>query len=252
MRRSPKSGNVLAHAGVGIGFAVLIGILVFQGSAFRLLSGILAVSTVTPEEEYQILPKAVLASRVADLERELAKVRYQAVLYQELALEVVRLEEILRLPGAGDMEHARVVARPPQTHYDSLVLALSVDHRVSVGDLVFFEQVLVGSVAEVGGRTALVALFSRPGARTDARVGDPSGIVILEGLGGGAFTFDIPREVSVVPGDAVVSASDERALIGTVARVVEDPNKTVKTVYVRLPVSLSDVRYVSIRSQNPL
>lgn len=252
MRRSLKSEGLLATLGVVIGFVVLGALLLFHGSVFRVLGSVLLSVTPTPEEEYRALSKEVLAARVVDLERELAHVRFQAVLYQGLTEEIQRLEELLLLPQDAVVAHGRVLARPPQTHYDSLVLELAADHRVSLGDLVFFEQALLGAVSEVTERSARVALLSRPSARTDARVGDPSGIVILEGLGGGAFTFDVPSDVSVEQGDAVVSASDDRALIAVVVRVIEDPDKTVSTVHARLPVSLAEVRYVSIRAQNPL
>ncbi len=246
MRRSRSGEGVAKIVGVGAGFFLLALVLLFHQTVFRIAGGVVALVTTPPQEAYEALPKDVLVARVVDLERELSRVRYQALLYQTLSDELMRLEELLNLPTDEVVATARVVSRPPRTHYDTLLLELSSGHRVSVGDGVFFERVKLGAISTVSGNAATVALLSLPGARTDARAGDPTGIVILEGLGGGAFTFDVPVSVSIEPGDVVVDASNDLHALAVVARVNEEPDKTVKTVYAHAPVSLFEVRYVSV------
>jgi hypothetical protein len=89
-------------------------------------------------------------------------------------------------------------------------------------------------------------LFSSPGERSDARVGEPSGIVILEGLGGGAYQFEVPKDIVISPGDIAVSSRNSLHALAIVDRVVDEADRTSKTVYARLPVAFADLRYVTI------
>lgn len=228
------------------GLAAFAGAVLFHGTVFRIAASAATFFSVSPEEEYRALPARSLASRLADAEEELVRIRYQALLYAGLAEENERLERLLALTTSRTVATARVIARPPQSQYDTLLVALPQGHVVMEGDRVLFEGALIGTVVTVAPSAAQVSLFSSPGGTIDARVGEPSGIVTLKGLGGGAFTFDIPSDVAVHSGDTVVGAQNDTEIIAVVESVASDPDRTSHTVYARAPVSFSDIRFVSI------
>lgn len=244
--RSPKSRLRASTVFLfGVSVFLVVGTAVFHQTLFSFLSSIPASLTATTPDVYAGLPKNVLASRLADREEELTRIKYQSLLYSALAEENERLRELLALPGEERRAVGRVIARPPRTHYDTLLIELGEGNHVRPGDFASFENALLGTVEEVGERTALVKLYSSGGASVDARAGDPSGIVVLKGLGGGAFVFEVPQPISIDPGDVLVSAHDGTSMLAVVESVVSDPNTTLKTVYAKFPSSFSDIRFVT-------
>ncbi len=219
-------------------FLIIVAGVFFNTSLFSFFSN-LVVQVQT------LFPSSVTSSRVEDLERELTRVRYQAVLYQLLAEERDALKHQLALTTDAVVATGVVVARPPKTHYDTLLVVLPAGHQVLPGDRALFEEVVLGVVDEVSARSARVTLFSSGGTTVDARVGTPQGIVVLSGVGGGAFVFDVTQTISVSPGDRVVSAEGSGRTLAIVARVVAKPDSTLTEVYARLPVAFADLSYVS-------
>lgn len=225
-------------------FSVLVLGILFHGALFRSLSSVAVLFSATTTDEYALVPKKILAARLFDAERELARTQYQAVLYAQLVEENARLQDTLGLHTEDTIAVGRVIARPPRTHYDTFLVALKENHPVAKGDAAFFENTLLGEVVAVGPRSALVSLFSTAGMQVDARVGEPTGIVVLKGLGGGAFTFDVPDEVLISDGSLVVSASQDTDVLAVVDGIVVDPDTTLKKVYAHIPVTFSAIRYL--------
>lgn len=228
--------------------AVLVLLVVFgtmfSRPIFNIISALATSFSVEVVEEYTVLSKKVLAARLYDAERELGNVRYQAALYASLVEENQRLLDELGLRTPAESGIGRVIQRPPHTHYDTLLVSLKNGHAVSVGDIALFEGIALGTVEKISGSAALVSLFSSPGRTLDVRVGDPTAIVVAHGLGGGAFVFDVPNEVSLEEGDVMVSASHDTEIIGVVLSITTDPDRTTKRVHARTAASLTDVRFV--------
>lgn len=237
----------LALVGAGV---VILGVVLFNNTLFHLLSSFIVSLTLPNEKVYELMPKNVLAARLIDAEQELSRIRAQAVLYADVAREVERLENLLLLAPTQTIATGRVVARPPRTLYDTLLVSLPRGHQVMVGDRALFEGVLLGDVEKVSQETVLVSLYSSPRSQFDARVGSPSATVAVSGVGGGSFIFEVPSEVALVPGDTVVSSFDDTTLIAVVSGVVSRPDTTVQTVYARTPISFSDIRYLSFVHTN--
>lgn len=225
--------------------AALLGVVLFNNTLFRVLSSLIVSLTLPTEEVYELMPKNVIAARLIDAEQELSRIRAQAVLYADVAREVERLENLLAFAPTETIATGRVVARPPRTPYDTMLVSLPLGHKVVVGDRALFEGILLGEVEKVSKETVLVSLYSSPHSRFDARVGNPSATVEVSGVGGGSFAFEVPSEVILVPGDTVVSSFDDTTPIAVVSGVVSRPDTTVQTVYARTPISFSDIRYLS-------
>lgn len=168
---------------------------------------------------------------------------YQAILYQHVLEENTRLSKLLGLLQDDVAAAGRVVARPPRTLYDTLLIAVTPGADVSPGDFVRFEGIEIGSVTNVTKGSVSVILFSSPGRTTEVTVGNPTAIVVMKGLGGGAFTFEVPSAVALVPGDLVTSAANS-AVVAIVRSVQREEGSASVRVLASSPASLSDLDYV--------
>jgi cell shape-determining protein MreC len=168
---------------------------------------------------------------------------YQAILYQQAVEENAKLEALLKLPHDMPVAAGRVVARPPKTLYDTLLVVVDPTAGIRDGDLVLFDGMLLGTVSDTSGGSATVLLYSAPGATTEATVGAPTAIVVAQGLGGGAFSFEVPSAVTLAPGDLVTSASGD-GVLAIVHSVHANEGSATATVYASSPVSLADIDIV--------
>lgn len=242
--RSPRPRRILSAVGTVVLIAVLVLGIMFSGTLFRLGSALIASLSLPASREYAQFPRIVLASRLEEAERELSRIRYQATLSSALIAENERLLHELGIREDDETGVGRVVSVPPKTHYDTILVSLKEGHAVSVGDTALFEGVVIGEVERTGNRAALVRLLTSPGLTTDVRIGEPTAIVVAQGLGGGALVFDVPSVVSVAAGDTVLSASSGTHVLGIVRSVVVDPDRTTKRVYAHTVIALSDIRFV--------
>ncbi|MEK7613850.1 MAG: rod shape-determining protein MreC [Patescibacteria group bacterium] len=243
-RHSPRSNPLVFHLGFVVLCVVVAAGLIFNAAFFRFVSSITLFFNTTPSE-YVLLPRSVLASRIVDLEVELARIRYQSLLVAPLIEDNARLQALVDLTPNDVVGVGRVISAPPRTLYDTLLVSLSEGADVQVGDVVLFEEILLGEVIAREDTLALVSLYSSGGTKSDVRVGSPSAIVVMEGQGGGAFTFEVPRSVFLAPGDVVLNTRFGVHPLAIVESVVVDPDETVSTVYARSPVSFSDIVYVT-------
>lgn len=225
------------------GAALMVSTAVFHQYIATVLSGVVAFATTPAESAYQGLPRSVLAARLADAEASLTRIRYQAFLYAEEVERNRELTALLNLPMREGYAHGTVIARPPRTHYDTLLVSVAEGTRVAVGDEVLAFDVALGTVSDVRGTTVLVTLYSSPGTTLDVRVGDPTAITVMHGLGAGSVTFEVPKEVALQPGDVVRTAHAERT-VAVVQRIIEEPERTTVTVYAAAPVASADMRTV--------
>jgi len=250
--RSGRNNNWGAFAGISFSVVFVLTVIIFHQFIGGFFTGLITWATIPKTELYQALPKSVLASRLANAEEELSRIKYQAVLY---AFEVEQNANILKslgLPSSEVVARGFVIARPPRTHYDTLLVSLSSEARVAVGDYAYASGILMGDVIEQDDNTALVSLFSSPGRTRDVRVGNPSAIVVMHSVGGGSFVFEVPKKVSIEVGDSVVSAHDEQALIAIVQNTIDEPERTTLRVHAAAPLSLSDtnvIEFVRVSSQ---
>lgn len=141
---------------------------------------------------------------------------------------------------------AFILARPPLTGYDVFVLDLGSQNGVSVGQKVFFESIMLGEIVETTPRTSKVKLLSSGGVETEAFIVSQSMPIKLLGRGNGNLTGSVSQEVKVVVGDTVIIPGERNEILGLVDGVEHGPASSFKKIYVRLPINLSELRWVSI------
>ena len=197
-------------------------------------------------DEYASLSRDVLVQRLKDSESTLSRVRYQALLYGLLSDENAKLRQAAKFVGTTASVTARVVTRPPQTHYDTLLIDAGTSAGIQENNLVVFEGVLLGKIVSPTSQSATVQLFSSPGSERDVIVGNPSTVAIARGLGGGAFELAVPQGVKVLPGDAVRVSATNPMLLAVVTSVSSEAKDASQTVRCASPVSFADLDFIHI------
>lgn len=164
--------------------------------------------------------------------------------WQERETELL---DLLGRRGENEGVIASVIAHPPQSPYDVLIVDAGASDGVVVGDRVRMpEGPLLGIVAEVSSGNSKVRLFSSSGNETNAVLERNNDSVVLVGSGGGMFTLSLPRDVEVEPGDRILSADMSAGFLAIVGDVSLKPTDSFKVVKAKGPTSIFNTRFVLI------
>lgn len=204
------------------------------------------VAAPKASDTYASLSRDALSKRLEDAEAELSKVKYQATLYGLLAEENSKLRIVAHAAASSQGIVGRVVARPPRTLYDTLLLDRGRASGVGENDTVIYEGVALGKIISVGETSSTVELFSSPGVLHDAILGEPKAVAVAHGLGGGAFEVSVPRGVGVFSGDPVRAPGSESLVLGIVVAVTVEKTDVSEMVHFASPISLADIDFVQI------
>ncbi len=144
----------------------------------------------------------------------IAEYSYATQQNESLRAEILRLENLLRLPPlpAYRLEPARVAKRDFSGWWQRMVLRKGSNYGIIVGSPVVFSGGVVGRVTEVHAYTCVVGLVTSPTFRIAASAdGDNSPISYQGGLN---ETFAAPRgTIEFVPLHVVASAAQPRRLV---------------------------------------
>lgn len=187
---------------------------------WRLSAPAFTLSTAAAGQAHGFFAGFQNASRLALEKEQLA--RDAEALRAEVATLRTQLGDLGVLSGEGVV--AGVVARPPQSAYDTLVVRVGPSEMLVVGMEAFGPGgAPLGVVRSVRGTFASIELFSAPGRETPGWVGERIPLVV-RGDGGGALSVVLSRSAGVVVGDTVSVAGPGRLPLGVVASIDDDPS----------------------------
>jgi cell shape-determining protein MreC len=190
------------------------------------------------------------ASEVAELRAQLASTTAALADYDLLKAQNARLRAQLgRAPAAPRQALAQVLMRPPGMPYDTLMVDAGASQGVVVGDTVTAGALAIGVIDEVYAGSSRVVLYSAPGQSYDATLVTKTASVpvAVAGQGGGSLAAHVPAATPAAVGDTVVLSGLDSGMMGTVSAVAGADTDTFKTIYLRLPVNLFDLREVYIQ-----
>lgn len=196
--------------------------------------------------EYASFSRDALIARVTEDEKQISSLKYQALLYGTLAEENARLRHAAGAISVPGRVTARVLARPPETHYDTLLIDTGRNAGITEGDIAVSEGVLLGKVVSLDATSATVQLFSSSGSERDVTLGNPVAVAVARGVGGGSFELSIPQGVKIVSGDLVHVSSTESMILGVVTSVSAEARDASQKVHFRAPVSFADLDFISV------
>lgn len=143
---------------------------------------------------------------------------------------------------------AGVVARPPESPYDTLVLAQGSSAGITVGQGVFSEGgVPIGIISTVTTDFSRATLFSSPNILLHGWVGHTNVPLTIVGLGGGTMGASAARSAGIVMGDSVWSPGPGTLPVGKVIRIDSDPSSPAVTLQIQPAVNLFSVTWVLVR-----
>ncbi len=150
--------------------------------------------------------------------------------YQVLRAQLV---DEARLGAVEGRIVAGVLARPPLSPYDTLVVGKGSDAGVREGAQAYGEGgVPLGTVARTDAATAHIALYSSAGRETLGWAGEERIPVSLVGAGGGAFRATLAKDAPVTVGELVYVPGPGALPIGTVARIDVNPSSSTATLFI--------------------
>ncbi len=143
---------------------------------------------------------------------------------------------------------ASVVTRPPESPYDTLVIAAGMEMGVTVGMEVFgIGSVPVGIVSEVLPDFSRVTLFSSPRTVVHGWVGHAKFPITIQGAGGGAMRASLARSAGIGVGDTVFAPGPGALPIGTVTHIADDPTAPEVVLRITPAVNLFSITWVFLR-----
>ncbi len=143
---------------------------------------------------------------------------------------------------------AGVVARPPESPYDTLVLGAGAREGVMRGMEAYGDGgVPIGIVETVLPDFSRVVLFSTPGMVTNGWVGHANVPLAISGAGSGAMTASLPRAAGIAVGDTVFVPGPGALPVGSVVRIDGDPSSPTVTLRILPALNPFSITWVSLR-----
>jgi cell shape-determining protein MreC len=166
----------------------------------------------------------------------------------------VLIQKIANITGLSDAQTtikgilAGVVARPPESPYDTLVLSAGSNEGVTFGMEAFGAGgVPIGVVSTVLADFSRVTLFSAPNTNTSGWVGHTNIPVTLFGAGAGAMNASIARSANIVVGDMVFVSGPGLLPIGVVTRVDSNSSSPSVTLRIQPAINPFSISWVVLR-----
>lgn len=158
-------------------------------------------------------------------------------------------KELKKLLGREDEAKrvlAMVLAKPSQTPYDTVIIDAGEGAGVSKGDMVVFENMVVGEIDDVFLTSSRVTLFSTSGATTTVTVGDIGIDAEAVGLGGGNFEILLPKNSEVSIGDTIYLSDIEPRMFGVVEKIESGTKDAFERVLFKSPVNPFTLTHVEV------
>jgi cell shape-determining protein MreC len=196
--------------------------------------------------------RIALQKQIQLLEQEIAS--QQGIRTTLLYLEKEN-DELRALVGASTTPSitAGVIARPPFSPYDTVIIDRGADDGiVSSAPVYYGASRALGYVRTVYNKHALITLFSSPNVETTVYVFGPNIFTTAYGEGGGVIRISVPQGVAITEGDIVTLPSLAGGVLGTVHTVRSVPTEPEQHAYVVLDVPLQSLRLVRVSTQSQI
>ena len=186
------------------------------------------------------------------LKEQLSLKNKEQVLFELLRKENEDLKNILNRNKINQkLVLSSVLVKPFLSPYDTLIIDTGTLDGIKVDDQVLVDgHIFIGYVKEVYEETSKVVLYSSPGEKVKVLIGESNIGKEAEGLGGGNFKVEIPREIDITEGDSVVIPSISTNIFGTVEKIDFKESDSFQTILFKNPVNISELKWVEVLVSN--
>lgn len=201
--------------------------------------------------ELQFVSKAELNNEVDELQKQIDTYKSGMITLDILKRENKELSETLSRSQHTNkvLVPATILAKPPQTPYDVIILDVGKSNGVDVGDYVYVsDNIFLGRVIRANEKTSSVHLASSPGIETQSVVFPVDMFITVTGLGGGIFQAKLPIDIHIEVGDRVVTRGSSPYVVGIVEEVISRPSDSFQTIKAISPINIGNLSWVSVYS----
>lgn len=159
-----------------------------------------------------------------------------------------QVSSIGAIDNASESIVAGVLARPPTSPYDTLIVNAGSDAGVVERMTAYgADAAPIGVVTGVEPRFSRITLLSSPEMVTQGWLGSAHTPVQLIGLGGSAFSVSIPRTIVVREGDIIYLPGPGAIPVGQVIRIDDNAALPVIALRVQSIQNIFSITWVGIR-----
>jgi cell shape-determining protein MreC len=168
--------------------------------------------------------------------------------HDQLARENADLKAAM---GRNETHHftlASVLAKPPHSIYDTLIIDGGSKVGFTVGQIVYANgETPIGRIEQVLAWSAIVRLYSAPGEKTEARLSPSNVDVTLIGRGGGNFSTTVAHDLDIGEGAAVVTKELNASVLAVFKKIISDERDPFQTMLLATPVNIHELSFVEVR-----
>mgnify|MGYP001570881941 FL=1 len=140
-----------------------------------------------------------------------------------------------------------IIAKPPQSPYDVLVVDIGSEQGIVSGNRVYgIGGIPIGRVDEVANTTSKIVMFSNVGEKNQV-IAERTGLTLsIEGIGGGNLETQVAQDMDIMVGDLIILPQFGAAVVASVAAIDTSVASALKRVLFRVPVNVFNLRWVEI------
>ncbi|MEK7566970.1 MAG: rod shape-determining protein MreC [Patescibacteria group bacterium] len=142
---------------------------------------------------------------------------------------------------------ARVLMVPPAIDYDQLIVGKGAQDGVESGKIVLVGQnIIFGTVGDVFSGSSRIISFSSYGREQNVFLEKAGISATATGRGNNELAVTLPRDFPAEVGDKAYSMTDRPYLVGLVEKIEAHPSSPIKTLKIRQPFNIYNLRSVNI------
>lgn len=192
--------------------------------------------------------KQSLIKKVIALQSELDTKNASLFSLSTLEKENESLKTELGREGGIKGTLARVVVPPNRSIYDTMVIDIGENEKITVGQEVFaFGSIALGTISEVLPHSSTVLLYSASNRETSGTVTGSDLSVTLIGRGAGEYEVRMPRDITFEQGGVISQQSLALHPLATIQKIVTDPRDPFQRLLAKVPVNLQTLKWVVVK-----
>lgn len=191
--------------------------------------------------------KSNLISQNDKLNSELQILKLKLVDYDFLIKENQDLKSQMGRSENSNRILSRILSKPPESPYDTLVLDAGNNAGIKKGSKVFLSNnVLIGIIVDVTAKTSLVELFSKGDTKHNLVLERTGATYEVVGEGAENMLVLVPKEADVLWGDSFVYPGLNSSVVGNVYYIDTNSQSSFKGVYLKIPGNVFSTKWVFV------
>ena len=192
-----------------------------------------------------------LLSENESLKRTISDMQEREKIYDFVFAENDELRGIYNKASTSDYILSAVLAKPPFTKYDELIIDVGSAKGMNIGrEVLAPNKTVIGRISSVTSQTSTVEIFTSSGLKFQVSIGERHINAVAKGVGGGQFEAEVSRNDLINIGDLVTASTISNKVFGTVNAIISDPTEPFSKIIIVPEVNIYDLRWVLIDKKN--